>query len=105
MRLPYFYNLPLALIPTFFISSVSWTVSFGIGSWNMNRTINWGWPGLTPQNYLYVSFALTFIPAFFVAGYFIFQFIKHKEVKLFPAIGILMIMTLLSFALPHLVHP
>lgn len=26
-----------------FVFCVAWTVWFGIGSWNLNRTINWGW--------------------------------------------------------------
>ena len=26
-----------------FIFTVLWTIWFGIGSWNLNRTINWGW--------------------------------------------------------------
>jgi molybdopterin-containing oxidoreductase family membrane subunit len=26
-----------------FIFTVAWTIWFGIGTWNLNRTINWGW--------------------------------------------------------------
>lgn len=32
-----------AMIAVFYIFCVSWTVYYGIGSWNLNRTIDWGW--------------------------------------------------------------
>jgi Ni/Fe-hydrogenase subunit HybB-like protein len=32
-----------AVIAVFYLFCVGWTVYYGIGSWNLNRTIDWGW--------------------------------------------------------------
>lgn len=32
-----------AVIAVFYIFCVCWTIYYGIGSWNLNRTIDWGW--------------------------------------------------------------
>ncbi|NJL76591.1 MAG: polysulfide reductase NrfD [Saprospiraceae bacterium] len=32
-----------ASLLAFYVFCVGWTIWFGIGSWNLNRTVNWGW--------------------------------------------------------------
>lgn len=88
-RLPYFYYLPLAVISFFLTLSVAFTVWFGIGSWNLNRTINWGFgwfPHMDSITMMYVNTVLTSLPTIAVVVYFLRQFLKRRELHLIGAV-------------------
>ena len=99
-KLPYYYYLPLALITLFLTLSLVSTMSVGIGSWNMNRTVNWGFgwfPGLDWTTRIFINLLIGSLPAITVAIYFLRKFFKRREMHLVNALLFGFLGFLLSF--------
>ena len=50
-----------------------------------------------------ITAALCFLPALITAGYFLYRFLKRKDVSVLKSLGIFLLMSLFCFALPNLI--
>jgi hypothetical protein len=102
-RLPHYYHLPIALVLLFVVLSVAWTVWVGIGSWNLNRTINWG-GSFGPWVQIFIKIGITLLPALAGAFYFLRRFFRRQEVHLGYSLLIVGVAVLLSLAIMPLLY-
>lgn len=100
IRLPYFYNLPIALLLVLNVASRVESVLVAIGSWNLNRTINWGIGDY--QLWLYVKVALVTLPALVAALHFFKEFQQRNDVYVRELVFILSVVNFLGYLIPAL---
>ncbi len=98
IRLPYFYNLPIALLLVVNVVSRVETVLFALGSWHLNRAINWGIGDY--QIWLYVKVALVTLPALTAALYFFQEFQRRNDVYVRELVFILSVVNILGYLIP-----
>lgn len=99
MRLPHYYNLAFGLTVPTFLAAISFTSFFGVGSWNLNRTINWGW-AMSFEVYFTLLYLLAFGPAIIAFGLFLYWFIRREELRLSRVLGALLFLFVSSFLVP-----
>jgi hypothetical protein len=102
-RLPHYYHLPLALLMLLFVLTVAWTVWVGIGSWNLNRTINWS-GSFGPWVQIFIKIGITLLPTLAGVFYFLRRFVRRQEVHLAYSLLIAGAAVLLSLAIMPLLY-
>lgn len=98
MRLPHYYNLAFGLTVPTFLAAISFTIFFGVGSWNLNRTVNW--PGPSYVDYVTLIYLLAFGPAVIVFGCFLYWFVRREELRVSRVLGALLFLFVGSFLVP-----
>jgi hypothetical protein len=98
LRLPYFYNLPIVVLLILSVYSRLEGAFIALGSWNLNRTINWG--GVDSETLLYLKLLLITLPAMTAAAYFIKQFYDRNDVYVRETLFILGVVNFLGYLIP-----
>lgn len=98
IRLPYFYNLPIALLLVLNVVSRVESVLGVIGSWGLDRTINCGIGDY--QMWVYVKVALVTLPALTAALYFFREFQLRNDVYVRELVFILSAVNILGYLIP-----
>ena len=98
IRLPYFYNLPVAVLLVLYVVNKLDGVFMTVSSWNLTHTINWG--GLDLQTMFYIKLLLITLPALTAATWFFRQFYLRNDLYVREMIFILSVVNVLGYLIP-----
>ncbi len=102
-RLPYYFHLPIILLMLVVVLPAAWTVWVGIGSWDLQRTVNWGGK-LSPWSLTLLRVSITSLPVLVAGIYFLRRFFRRQDVHLVYSVVIVAAAILGSFALMPLLY-
>lgn len=99
LRLPYFYNLPVAVLLVIHVAyRVESALLTALDNWNLNMAINYS--PLSYELLLALKIGLMVTPALTAAVYFFNQFREHNDLYLRETIYILAIVNFLGYFFP-----
>jgi phage-related holin len=98
IRLPYFYNLPVAVLLVLYVVNKLEGVFASIITWSLNDIIAWG--GLDVQSLLYLKLLLITLPALTAATWFFRQFYLRNDLYIREMIFILSVVNILGYLIP-----
>jgi len=98
IRLPYFYNLAVAVLLVLYVVNKLEGVFMSVTTWNLNTSIAYG--GLDLQSLLYLKLLLVTLPALTAATWFFRQFYLRNDLYLRETIYILSVVNVLGYLIP-----
>jgi hypothetical protein len=98
IRLPYFYNLPVAILLTLYVVNKLEAVFMTSFIWNQNHTAGFLLP--VAQDLLVFKVLLISLPALTAATWFFRQFYLRNDLYVREMIFILSIVNVLSYLIP-----
>ena len=102
IRLPYFYNLPIALLLVMYVVSRVESVLIRLNTWNLNLSVQAS--ALDYQMLLYLKVAIAILPASTAAYYFFRQFYYRHDLYVRETVFILGVVNFLTHFLPIFLH-
>lgn len=102
LRLPYFYNLPVAVLLILNVASRIESLLKAVGAWGRLHTIEWG--GGDQHVLFYLKLLLITMPALMGAAYFVKQFYERNDVYVRETLFILGVVNFLGYLIPALLR-